>query len=87
VLVVKDHPEQVVRVGVAAGRSLGNAVNRNRAKRRLRAAIQPDLPNIRAGHDLILIARQPILQATFPEIRSALGQILRRAELMKRHDE
>lgn len=86
-LVVKDHPEQAVRVGVAAGRSLGNAVNRNRAKRLLRAAIQPNLPEIRAGHDLILIARQPILQATFPEIRSALEQTLRRAELIKSHDE
>ena len=43
-----------VRVGVAAGRTVGNAVKRNRAKRLLRAAMQTLLPTLAHGWDLVL---------------------------------
>jgi len=47
-----------VRVGFTATRKIGNAVARNRAKRRLRAAADAVLPARAApGFDLVLIAR------------------------------
>lgn len=47
-----------VRYGVTATKKIGNAVTRNRAKRRLRAAARELLPQLgRAGHDYVLIAR------------------------------
>jgi ribonuclease P protein component len=74
-----EHP----RFGVAAGRSLGNAVNRNRAKRRLRAAIQPVIEEILPGWDIILIARRPLLGAPFQSIQSALAGLVKRAGLRR----
>lgn len=65
-----------MRVGVAAGRSIGNAVQRNRAKRRLRASIQPFLEQIQKGIDLIILARKPLLQASFSQINQAMARIL-----------
>jgi len=65
-----------VRVGVAAGRSIGNAVQRNRAKRRLRASIQPFLEQIQPGTDLVILARKPLLQASFSQINQAMAKIL-----------
>ena len=47
-----------VRVGFTASRKVGNAVARNRAKRRLRAAASQLLPLLgRQGHDYVLVAR------------------------------
>src|SRR3989304_4410522 len=55
VLIARRSEASSVHVGVAAGRSVGNAVHRNRAKRLLRAAMRPILPVIAPGWDLMLI--------------------------------
>jgi ribonuclease P protein component len=74
-------------VGVTAGKTFGTAVRRNRAKRLLRAAIHPLLGQISPSHDLILIARLPILQARLTEIQAALTTLLQNARLLEKPDE
>jgi ribonuclease P protein component len=47
-----------LRIGFTASKKIGNAVARNRAKRRLRAAASQLLPLLgRGGHDYVLVAR------------------------------
>ena len=47
-----------VRLGVTCSRKIGNAVTRNRAKRRLRAVAREVLPELgRAGWDYVLVGR------------------------------
>lgn len=56
------------RVGVVASRaSVGNAVHRNRAKRRLRELYRRNQQVVPAGVDLVLTARQSILRIDFQE--------------------
>jgi ribonuclease P protein component len=81
VLVVSPSTENSLKVGVTAGRSVGGAIQRNRAKRLLREAMRLLLPTIRPGWDLILIARQPLSVATFEQVQSTLSQLIRRANL------
>jgi ribonuclease P protein component len=58
-----------VRFGVTASRKIGNAVARNRAKRRLRAAGSQLLPLLgRAGHDYVLVARGAIAARPWPAL-------------------
>jgi ribonuclease P protein component len=81
VLIVQKGDQPRVRVGVAAGRTVGTAVLRNRSKRLLREAIRPLLPNIASGLDLILIARPGLASASLEETRQALLNLLQRAQI------
>ena len=71
-----------LKVGVAAGRTVGTSVYRNRAKRLLREAIRPLLSNITPGLDLILIARPGLVSANLEETRQALLTLLQRAQIL-----
>lgn len=82
VLVVQPDEETVSRFGIAAGRALGLATRRNRAKRLLREALRPLLGEIRPGWKALLIARRPLLQASLPEIQAAIRQLLCQAGLL-----
>ena len=54
-----DGPEDGIRVGYTCSRKVGNAVARNRAKRRLRAAAAEILPRHgRPGWDYVLIGKR-----------------------------
>ena len=87
VLIVQPNDQPKIRVGVAAGKTVGSAVHRNRAKRLLRAAIQSLLPELAPGSDILLIARQSLPESTLEQTRAALQSLLRRANLLTSPDE
>ena len=86
VLIALPSTEGTLRVGVTAGRSVGGAIQRNRAKRLLREAMRALVPAIHTGWDLILIARQPLLQATYLQTRAAISKLAQRADLLDYSD-
>ena len=72
----------MLRVGFTATRKLGNAVVRNRAKRRLRAAAAAVLPlSGLAGNDYVLVARPGTLSRAFPDLLEDLAVALAAAHL------
>lgn len=81
VLIVQKHDQPQVRVGVAAGKTVGTAVHRNRAKRLLREALRPLLDKIASHVDLILIARPGLATATLVDVSQAVLTLLQRAQL------
>lgn len=81
VFVVAPNELQQIRIGVVAGRAVGTAVQRNLAKRRLRACLDQWLPHFTGGNDVIVLARKPIAQAGFTEISAAMQQLVKRAGL------
>jgi len=70
-----------VRVAVASSRAVGGAVDRNRARRRIREALRQALAPRRShpGADLLVIARPAALSATASDLRSAVERELERA--------
>lgn len=69
-----------LRVGFTASKKIGNAVARNRAKRRLRAAASQLLPLLgRAGHDYVLVARGTTVARPFPALLSDIATALKAA--------
>ena len=70
------------RFGFVVNKRLGNAVKRNKIKRRMREATRLQLPQIEPGFDLVIIARQPIREASYREIEQSLLYLLRKSNLL-----
>jgi len=82
VLIIMPNELGRSRFAVSAGRSVGKAVQRNRAKRMLREAIRPIIHSITTGWDIILIARPLQVSASFQDTQMALTELLQRAQLL-----
>ena len=69
-----------IRVGFTVSRKVGNAVARNRAKRRLRAAAHELLPLLgRPGHDYVLVARGTTVARPFAALLSDITTAMKSA--------
>ena len=66
------------RVGFVAGRKVGSAVERNRAKRRLRAAVAQT--ELREGVDYVVIASADVVAAPFRRLVAWLEEAIREGE-------
>lgn len=82
VLVIAPNELQISRFGISASKAVGNAVQRNRAKRQLREMIRSELSHILPGWDAVVIARSKLPQAGFAEIHQALDRLLLKAGLI-----
>jgi ribonuclease P protein component len=73
-----------LRVGFTVSRKVGNAVARNRARRRLRAAAALVLPRRAVpDHDYVIVGRAATLTRTFPGLMEDLEAGLRRLGLWR----
>lgn len=70
------------RFGFVAGKKVGKAVVRNRAKRWMRESIRHHLPTMPPGWDVIVIARAGVAHADFKSIDAAIEALLQRAQLV-----
>jgi ribonuclease P protein component len=87
VLVKLPLAEGRLRVGISTSRSVGGAVQRNRAKRLLRESIRPLIPSLSPGWDILLVARTPLVAAAFQDVQAVVQLLLRRAGLTNPVDE
>ncbi len=68
-----------LRVGFTASRRVGGAVQRNRAKRRLRAIAEVVLSaEGHSGFDYVLVARNKVLTKDFQQLKQDLGWAIRK---------
>jgi ribonuclease P protein component len=72
-----------VRVGFTASRKVGNAVKRNRARRRLRAVAAEVLEHAEPGMDFVLIARPATVDREYQALVGDLVAGLRRLKLYR----
>jgi len=66
------------RVGFTVTKRLGNAVERNRVRRRLREVVRLSKAGMRPGHDYVLLGRPAALVEPFDRMREEFERALRR---------
>ncbi|MCC7348229.1 MAG: ribonuclease P protein component [Variibacter sp.] len=68
------------RVGFTVSRKVGTAVERNRARRRLREMVRAaGAEAMRPGHDYVIVGRRGALSHPFDRLLADFGSALRRA--------
>ena len=71
--------DALARIGFTVSRKVGKAVERNRARRRLRAAANEVLPmHALPGLDYVIVGRRQTLERPFPDLVADLGQAMQR---------
>ncbi len=68
------------RFGFMVSKRLGNAVTRNKVKRRLREVVRQ--ASLSPGWDVIFIARRGAEKAKYPQLRHSAENLLRRTQLI-----
>ena len=83
----EDHSRETIRVGFTASKKVGNAVTRNRAKRRLRAAAAEVLTGSgRPGADYVIVARSTTVDRSYAALVADLETALRQVDRLSRED-
>ncbi|MBT4006954.1 MAG: ribonuclease P protein component [Rhodospirillales bacterium] len=81
----RDDENADIRVGFTTTRRIGNAVARNRARRRLRAVAREIMPsNATPGHDYVLIGRAATKSRPYDALTRDLAGTLKRLGLLIR---
>jgi ribonuclease P protein component len=72
-------------VGFTVSKKVGNAVERNRVRRRLREIVRlSDTEGLRAGNDYVLIGRRPALDLSFGRLIEDFARALDRVHHQRR---
>jgi len=70
------------RYGFITAKYLGNAVTRNRVRRLLRESVHLLHPRLRAGFDLVFIARQPVVGQPFAAVQRIVDELAQQAGVL-----
>lgn len=81
VLYCKKNRGPVSRLGITTGVKLGNAVKRNRARRRIRELYRAEEASLLAGYDLVVVARGRVLYGNFADMQRSFRQLTKKLEL------
>lgn len=81
-LIVSENRLGFSRAVFAAGKKLGNAVWRNRAKRRMRSLYRELEPNL-AGYDIVFLAKASINEENYANMLSSLQDVVEKEALQR----
>ena len=82
VYVLNNRDKESTLVGITVSKSRGKAVKRNRAKRIIRESYRALHPFVKKGFIIVIVARQPCIDARLPDVMSELEHILDKAALL-----
>jgi ribonuclease P protein component len=70
------------RYGIVTSKRLGNAVQRNRARRLLREALRLLHPQLQSGYDVVVVAHPPLVGQPFADVQRILKELTFKSGLM-----
>jgi len=78
-MVLNFVPAHNNKVGVSVSKKIGKSVVRNLVKRRIYEQFATYMPKLKGTHNYVVVAREPVKDASFEEIGLAIGYLLQKA--------
>ena len=75
------------RLGITTGVKLGNAVKRNRARRRIRALYRTHEEKLLPGYDIVIVARTRVIYGRYGELVRCFDQQMKKLGLIPRKED
>ena len=82
VVYVLRNRQKEVRIGITTSKKVGNAVERNRARRVIKESCRKLISRIKPGNDLVLVARKRTTQVKSDVVLRTLEKVLKDANLL-----
>ena len=82
VIYVLKNRAGICRIGITTSKKIGNAVQRNRARRIIRAAFLA-MPEINAGYDIVFVARTRTVYSKSTELEPVMRKQLKSAGVIE----
>ncbi|HHY36143.1 MAG TPA: ribonuclease P protein component [Firmicutes bacterium] len=85
VIYLLSNDREVCRFGFSVGKRMGKAVIRNRMRRRLRELCRLHVDLLLPGYDIVVIPRNPALEADYATLKGALRHLFHKAGIFRNH--
>ncbi len=82
-LYVKKNNLEESRFGITITKKIGNAVVRNRIRRRIKEIYRLNFYRIKDGYDLVFIPKKNVQEISYEQLESAMIHILKISHLLK----
>jgi len=81
--VLRNNRAGVCRMGITTSKKIGNAVERNRMRRIIRAAFRENLPYLKNGYDFVFVARSRTKHLKSTDVSAIMAKHLAKAGVKK----
>ena len=78
----KRNDGEAFRLGVSVSKKIGNAVVRNRMRRRIKEIVRHEAERIKQEYDFIIIVRKGALQLDYHGLRKSILHVLKKSGLI-----
>ncbi len=82
VILVHSNRVGKTRVGFSVTKKIGNAVKRNRCRRRLKEAVYAYNDRLKQGYDIVFVARHRDNESPFDELTKEVGFLLSKSDVL-----